>query len=58
MRRSKQETSKSQKMRSILYLLWSKDHENYDNAQGYYEAKMDAMINVLLKRLDEPISYE
>lgn len=46
--------TQSVKMRSILYLLWEKDHLGYPTAEDYYQAKMEAMITVLLKRLDPP----
>lgn len=43
----------SQRMRSILYLLYQKDSEEYKSFASYYEGKMEGFNNALKKKLDE-----
>ncbi len=43
----------SQRMRSILYLLYNRDSEGYKSFASYYEGKMEVFNNSLKKRLNE-----
>lgn len=45
--------SPSQRMRSVLYVLWKKDGEGYSVFNHYYEAKMEKFIESLKKKIDE-----
>lgn len=55
--RPKKERTPSQRMRGILYLLWQEDNEGM-TSEEYYLVKMEALINVLLKRLEPRMPEE
>ncbi len=45
--------TQSQRMRNILFLLFSKDSAGFSSFDTYYHAKMEGFIESLKKRIDE-----
>lgn len=45
--------SPSQRMRSVLYLLWEKDNEGFKDFQSYYLWRMERVLDFYKKKLDE-----
>lgn len=59
MNKPRKEKSPSQKMRNILFLLWSQNKEEFKTFDKYYLAKMDIFITILLKKLENQMpDYE
>lgn len=42
----------SQRLRSILYLMWQKDNEGFDTSVRHYDHHMEKIINHFKKKLD------
>ena len=42
----------SQRMRAVLYRLWEKDNQGYDEFTIYYEMRMERIINKLKEQLE------
>lgn len=42
----------SKRMKAVLYLLWKQNPEGYDDANLYYQNKMEAMLTHLKSKLE------
>lgn len=45
--------SQAQRIKAVLYLLWQKDNEKYEDFELYYRHKTELYINHLKKKIDE-----
>lgn len=44
--------SESQRLRSVLFLMWQKDNEGFDTSVRHYQHHMDKIINHFKNKLD------
>lgn len=51
--RDVEEKSQSQRMRSVLFILWKQDKEGMDDFQTYYRVKMEKLIIFLKGKIKD-----